>query len=287
MQQTKNKISSWSYDDQLIRSLVHNGEPWFVGRDIAKALGYEKPENALAAHVFDEDKTTTLIQGSGSNYKSNTTIINESGLYSLIFGSKLETARQFKRWVTNEVLPAIRKTGSYTKQTNEAERAQRYLHQTNANTQGLHAESGIIGQQIRLLDRVERLADRGLIKKESFLSVVEAFNARARTLEPLVNIREKEIEENSKILAFVSECLYVTGSDTDYLDADMLYVLYMDNTDGELVKSLTFKTRMEALFPNVRYAMKEDHGILEQVVYGVRLKTAGKNKSLPVTTPEG
>ena len=287
MQQTKNKISSWSYDDQLIRSLVHNGEPWFVGRDIAKALGYEKPENALAAHVFDEDKTTTLIQGSGSNYKSNTIIINESGLYSLIFGSKLETARQFKRWVTNEVLPAIRKTGSYTKVTNEAERAQRYLHQTNANTQGLHAESGIIGQQIRLLDRVERLADRGLIKKESFLSVVEAFNARARTLEPLVNIREKEIEENSKILAFVSERLYVTGSDTDYLDADMLYVLYMDNTDGELVKSLTFKTRMEALFPNVRYAMKEDHGILEQVVYGVRLKTAGKNKSLPVTTLEG
>ena len=287
MQQTKNKISSWSYDDQLIRSLVHNGEPWFVGRDIAKALGYEKPENALAAHVFDEDKTTTLIQGSGSNYKSNTIIINESGLYSLIFGSKLETARQFKRWVTNEVLPAIRKTGSYTKSTNEAERAQRYLHQTNANTQGLHAESGIIGQQIRLLDRVERLADRGLIKKESFLSVVEAFNARARTLEPLVNIREKEIEENSKILAFVSERLYVTGSDTDYLDADMLYVLYMDNTDGELVKSLTFKTRMEALFPNVRYAMKEDHGILEQVVYGVRLKTAGKNKSLPVTTLEG
>lgn len=287
MQQTKNKISSWSYDDQLIRSLVHNGEPWFVGRDIAKALGYEKPENALAAHVFDEDKTTTLIQGSGSNYKSNTIIINESGLYSLIFGSKLETARQFKRWVTNEVLPAIRKTGGYTKPTNEAERAQRYLHQTNANTQGLHAESGIIGQQIRLLDRVERLADRGLIKKESFLSVVEAFNARARTLEPLVNIREKEIEENSKILAFVSERFYVTGSDTDYLDADMLYVLYMDNTDGELVKSLTFKTRMEALFPNVRYAMKEDHGILEQVVYGVRLKTAGKNKSLPVTTPEG
>lgn len=283
----KNSITSWSYGDQLIRSLVRNGEPWFVGRDAAKALGYEKPENALAAHVFDEDKTTTLIQGSGSNYKSNTTIINESGLYSLIFGSKLETARQFKRWVTSVVLPAIRKTGSYTKSTNEAERAQRYLHQTNANTQGLHAESGIIGQQIRLLDRVERLADRGLIKKESFLSVVEAFNARARTLEPLVNIREKEIEENSKILAFVSERLYVTGSDTDYLDADMLYVLYMDNTDGELVKSLTFKTRMEALFPNVRYAMKEDHGILEQVVYGVRLKTAGKNKSLPVTTPEG
>ena len=281
----KNKITSWNYDDQLVRSVVHNGEPWFVGKDIAFSLGYKDTVNALKEHVDNEDKDIIKIMTTSGI--QNAVVINESGLYSLIFGSKLETARQFKRWVTSEVLPAIRKTGSYTKPTNEAERAQRYLHQTNANTKGLHAESGIIGQQIRLLDRVERLADRGLIKKESFLSVVEAFNARARTLEPLVNIREKEIEENAKIMAFVSERLYVTGSDTDYLDADMLYVLYMDNTDGELVKSLTFKTRMEALFPNVRYAMKEDHGILEQVVYGIRLKTAGKNKSLPDTTLEG
>jgi prophage antirepressor-like protein len=281
----KNKITSWNYDDQLVRSLIHNGEPWFVGKDIASSLGYKDTVNALKEHVDNEDKDIIKIMTTSGI--QNAVVINESGLYSLIFGSKLETARQFKRWVTSEVLPAIRKTGSYTKPTNEAERAQRYLHQTNANTKGLHAESGIIGQQIRLLDRVERLADRGLIKKESFLSVVEAFNARARTLEPLVNIREKEIEENAKIMAFVSERLYVTGSDTDYLDADMLYVLYMDNTDGELVKSLTFKTRMEALFPNVRYAMKEDHGILEQVVYGIRLKTAGKNKSLPDTTLEG
>ena len=281
----KNKITSWNYDDQLVRSLVHNGEPWFVGKDIASSLGYKDTVNALKEHVDNEDKDIIKIMTTSGI--QNAVVINESGLYSLIFGSKLETARQFKRWVTSEVLPAIRKTGGYTKPTNEAERAQRYLHQTNANTKGLHAESGIIGQQIRLLDRVERLADRGLIQKESFLSVVEAFNARARTLEPLVNIREKEIEENAKIMAFVSERLYVTGSDTDYLDADMLYVLYMDNTDGELVKSLTFKTRMEALFPNVRYAMKEDHGILEQVVYGIRLKTAGKNKSLPVTTLEG
>lgn len=283
----KNEITvkTWGFGDQLIRTVKLNEEPWFVGKDVTNALGYQNTNKALNDHVDNEDKGVVKISTLGG--MQNAVVINESGIYSLIFNSKLETARQFKRWVTSEVLPAIRKTGSYTKSTNEAERAQRYLHQTNANTQGLHAESGIIGQQIRLLDRVERLADRGLIKKESFLSVVEAFNARARTLEPLVNIREKEIEENSKILAFVSERLYVTGSDTDYLDADMLYVLYMDNTDGELVKSLTFKTRMEALFPNVRYAMKEDHGILEQVVYGIRLKTAGKNKSLPDTTLEG
>ena len=145
----KNKITSWNYDDQLVRSLVHNGEPWFVGKDIASSLGYKDTVNALKEHVDNEDKDIIKIMTTSGI--QNAVVINESGLYSLIFGSKLETARQFKRWVTSEVLPAIRKTGGYTKPTNEAERAQRYLHQTNANTKGLHAESGIIGQQIRLL----------------------------------------------------------------------------------------------------------------------------------------
>lgn len=96
-----------------IRTVDQNGEPWFVGKDVAQALGYAKPENALSSHVDEQDKTTTLIQGDGSNYKSKTTIINESGLYSLIFSSKLEGAVRFKRWVTSEVLPQIRKTGGY------------------------------------------------------------------------------------------------------------------------------------------------------------------------------
>lgn len=96
-----------------MRTVDLDGAPWFVGKDVAQALGYAKPENAIATHVDAEDKTTTLIQGSGSNYKSNAVIINESGLYSLVLSSKLPTAKKFKRWVTSEVLPAIRKTGGY------------------------------------------------------------------------------------------------------------------------------------------------------------------------------
>lgn len=99
-----------------LRTLTIDGEPWFVGKDVAEALGYKKPENAIANHVSDEDKTSTLIQGSGSNYKSKTIIINESGLYSLILSSKLESAKTFKHWVTAEVLPTIRKTGGYINQ---------------------------------------------------------------------------------------------------------------------------------------------------------------------------
>lgn len=81
-----------------IRTVEVNGEPWLVGKDVATALGYAKPENAIATHVDDEDKTTTLIQGTGSNYKSKTVIINESGLYSLVLSSKLPGAKKFRRW---------------------------------------------------------------------------------------------------------------------------------------------------------------------------------------------
>ena len=110
----ENKIKIFESEEfGKIRTLVRNGEPWFVGKDVAVILGYAKPENAIAAHVNNEDKTTTLIQGTGSNYKSKTTIINESGFYSLVLSSKMPRAKEFRRWVTSEILPTIRKTGGY------------------------------------------------------------------------------------------------------------------------------------------------------------------------------
>lgn len=95
-----------------IRTVTIDNEPWFVGKDVAEALGYLKARNAISAHVSDEDKKDAPIQGAQGGTQ-NMTIINESGLYALIFGSKLESAKRFKRWVTSEVLPSIRKTGSY------------------------------------------------------------------------------------------------------------------------------------------------------------------------------
>lgn len=103
-----------------VRSLMIEDMPWFVGYDVAKALGYVKPRNAISVHVDDEDKNTALIQGAiqgaiqgGTQGNPNMTIINESGLYSLILSSKLPAAKRFKRWVTSEVLPAIRRAGGY------------------------------------------------------------------------------------------------------------------------------------------------------------------------------
>lgn len=97
-----------------VRTVEMNGEPWFVGKDVAAALGYgtgKSLANAVAAHVYDEDKGVTEMMTPGGAQK--TVIINESGLYALIFGSKLETAERFKRWVTSEVLPSIRQHGAY------------------------------------------------------------------------------------------------------------------------------------------------------------------------------
>ena len=96
-----------------IRTCQVNNQIMFVGKDVATALGYKNPSNALQVHVDSEDKTSYLIQVSGSNYKANTLFVNESGLYSLILSSKLPQAKAFKRWVTSEVLPAIRQTGKY------------------------------------------------------------------------------------------------------------------------------------------------------------------------------
>lgn len=117
-----NEIKVFSNEEfGSIRRVEIDGEYWLSGKDVAQALGYAKPENALFAHVDDEDKITTLVQGTGSNYKSKATVINESGLYSLVLSSKLPSAKKFKRWVTSEVLPSIRKHGAYmTPETLEA-----------------------------------------------------------------------------------------------------------------------------------------------------------------------
>ena len=96
-----------------MRTMVINDEPWFVGKDVASVLGYVFPRRALYNHVDEEDKTTVLIQHPGSNYKSKTIFINESGLYALILSSKLPQAKEFKRRVTSEVLGQIRKMGGY------------------------------------------------------------------------------------------------------------------------------------------------------------------------------
>ena len=118
-----------------VRTVIIDGEPWFVGNDVARALGYENYRGATPKHVDFEDKQSIQIECAGQ--RRNMTIINESGLYSLVFGSQLESAKRFKRWVTHEVLPSLRQNGTYTIQQKRdsymiedpAERARRWAEE--------------------------------------------------------------------------------------------------------------------------------------------------------------
>lgn len=101
----------FSFKGQQVRTVTIDGEPYFVGKDVAEILGYANNRDALVKHVDDEDKQTSQIATAGQ--KRSMTVINESGLYSLILGSKLPQAHDFKHWVTSEVLPTIRKHGAY------------------------------------------------------------------------------------------------------------------------------------------------------------------------------
>lgn len=105
------QLQIFNFENQDVRTQLINDEPWFVGKDVAEVLGYERTADAIRVHVDEEDKGVCEIQTPGGTQWMN--VINESGLYGLVFKSKLPTAKKFKRWVTSEVLPTIRKTGGY------------------------------------------------------------------------------------------------------------------------------------------------------------------------------
>ena len=158
-----------------IRTCQVNNQIMFVGKDVATALGYAKPENAIATHVDTEDKTTTLIQGTGSNYKSKVVIINESGLYSLILSSKLPQAKAFKRWVTAEVLPQIRQTGGYIP-TRDADG--RHL----SSEEIIDRADAIVGRTLRLLNELAEDTLTATQVAKTFNMTVFDFNAVLRDM---------------------------------------------------------------------------------------------------------
>lgn len=135
-----------------IRTLDINGEPWLVGKDVAEALGYSNTRDALAKHVDEEDKDSVAIHD-GIPGNPNQTVINESGVYSLVFSSKLPTAKKFKRWVTAEVLPAIRKHGVFVmddiiNNTDALIEALQAFKAEKIRRQALEVENAIQRQQI-------------------------------------------------------------------------------------------------------------------------------------------
>ena len=124
------ELRTWNFEDHEVRTVEIDGEPWFVGKDVATVLGYQNGSKALSDHVDEEDKLNN--ESLSSLGQRGGWLINESGLYSLILSSKLPNAKAFKRWVTSEVLPTIRKTGSYTyRRTNPNEEKALQIQEMN------------------------------------------------------------------------------------------------------------------------------------------------------------
>ena len=156
-----------------IRTCQVNNQIMFVGKDVATALGYAKPQNALATHVDREDKSTAPIQGTA--YETRVTLINESGLHALILSSKLPQAKAFKRWVTSEVLPQIRKTGGYIP-TKDAQGRQL------SNEEIIHRADAIVGRTLRLLNEPAEDTLTATQVAKTFNMKVYDFNAVLRDM---------------------------------------------------------------------------------------------------------
>ena len=148
MSEHENKLTIFENPEfGSIRTVEVDGEPWLVGKDVATALGYSNTRDALDRHVDPEDKNT-VVNPDGNRGNPNMTIINESGLYSLVLSSKLPTARKFRRWVTSEVLPSIRRNGFYAANSS-------ILHLV----ENMSAQFSVMNEQLSSMNRgVERLA---------------------------------------------------------------------------------------------------------------------------------
>nr|UVN09007.1 MAG: antirepressor protein KilAC domain protein [Bacteriophage sp.]UVN09271.1 MAG: antirepressor protein KilAC domain protein [Bacteriophage sp.] len=169
------EIQTFNFDSASLRTLTdENGEPWFVGKDVATILGYTNPRKALIDHVDDEDKTDGVTIRDSIGREQNPIVINESGLYSLILGSKLPTAKRFKRWVTHEVLPTIRKTGGYIPTTNTDDDmtilakavlvAQKTIDLKNQQLQAKDAQIKELEPKAKALDAFTNVEDRLLVR---------------------------------------------------------------------------------------------------------------------------
>lgn len=160
-----------------VRTVVCNNEPWFVGKDVASILGYANPNEALADHVMDDDKLNSKMLSSCQIDlgQRGGWLINESGLYSLILGSKLPTAKDFKHWITFEVLPTIRKTGGYV--ANDKLFIDTYL--PGANQQTVMLFEAILGQVRNLnAEKAKLMADNEEMKQRHSL--------RTKSVNPMI-----------------------------------------------------------------------------------------------------
>lgn len=176
------EIQAFHFNSATMRALTdENSEPWFVGKDVATILGYTNPRKALIDHVDDEDKTDGVTIRDSIGREQNPIVINEAGLYSLILSSKLPNAKRFKRWVTHEVLPSIRKTGGY-------------IHASEADS-----DEDILAKAVLIAQKTIDLKNRQLQAKDAQIKELEP---KAKALDAFTDVEDRLlVREAAKILS--------------------------------------------------------------------------------------
>lgn len=198
-----NQIQIFNFNNNEVRTVLINNEPYFVGKDVATTLAYNEPHKAITRHVDEDDRIKHPITDELGR-KQETWIINESGLYSLVLSSKLPQAKNFKRWVTKEVLPAIRKTGSYQTPANPME-ALELMFQAQKQS----------NEQIAVIDhRVKELEENAPLNPGEYNFVSKKVSERIRQIkrERCLDLNRQQVSELYK--AINREIKVITGVQT-------------------------------------------------------------------------
>lgn len=269
-----NEMQIFAYDDAMVRTVEIGRAHWFVGRDVATALGYENHRDALAKHVDDEDKNTVAIRD-GIRGNPNVTVINESGLYSLIFGSRLEGARRFKRWVTSEVLPALNRSGAYSMRPAPALSAD----ETRATLAALS----------KSLAEVRRLYESGAASAEAAggmaMGVFELMGASVHEMAIPLGGGWTDGELSASVHLFFRERVTFAGRN-DAVGTRELYEAWTEWTGMAEVPRRAFTCKVRSLYPALTYKQKRNgqDAMPQYHFFGIRLRdeiTAGNVIAMP------
>ena len=220
-----------------IRTVELDGEPWLVGKDVAEALGYTNPQKAVRDHVDEEDRT---VNDSFTVNGTPITLINESGLYSLVLSSKLPTARKFRRWVTSEVLPSIRRTGGYNL-PKDYPSALRALADTEEKRLALLAENEAQRQVIADFEPVRQYVDTILHSKGSLATsqIAADYGISARALNRILHEEGIQHKVNSQWI------LYREHMGKGWTDSRTIQFIHSDGRpDAKMMTYWTQKGRM-------------------------------------------
>lgn len=249
-----NELQLFNFENNQVRTLLINDEPWFVGKDVAEILGYSKARNAIATHVDDDDKKGAPIQGDLGGTQEMT-VINESGVYALVFGSKLPSAKKFKHWVTSEVLPTLRKTGGYTMPKTYLEALKAFTAEVEKN-EILSFENKIQTQQINELKPKADYTDR-ILKTTDLMTITQIakdYGMSAKQFNALLHDYKVQFKQNGQWL------LYSQYQSKGYTSSE---TVEFDRSDGTVGVRLNTKwTQKGRLF---LYGLLKKHDVVPTI----------------------